>query len=135
MRFPFQADHAYYRRNRAYDFPQKDLKKRLTSAFLMLLTKIPAMRKEIYNKKMIEEMVKPVKKVVEKLLDGEPWQKTIFTSDGYRWTRMMISLSELNRDMIPFRYCAAGAACRPGVSISHNRCIYICLTICLSHCP
>jgi len=32
----------------------------------MLLTKIPFMRKEIYNKKMIEEMVKPLKKVVNK---------------------------------------------------------------------
>jgi multimeric flavodoxin WrbA len=67
MRFPFQADHAYYKKHGFYDFPQKDLKKRLTSTFLMLLTKIPAMRREIYNKRMIEEMVKPVKKVVEKV--------------------------------------------------------------------
>ena len=66
MRFPFQADHAYYKKNGFYDFPQKDLKTRLTSVFLMLLTKIPAMRKEIYNKRMVEEMVKPVKKVVDK---------------------------------------------------------------------
>ena len=66
MRFPFQADHAYYKKHGFYDFPQKDLKKRLTSTFLMLLTKIPAMRKEIYNKRMVEEMVKPLKKVVDK---------------------------------------------------------------------
>jgi multimeric flavodoxin WrbA len=66
MRFPFQADHAYYKKHGFYDFPQKDLKKRLTSTFLMLLTKIPAMRKEIYNKRMVDEMVKPVRKVVDK---------------------------------------------------------------------
>jgi multimeric flavodoxin WrbA len=66
MRFPFQADHAYYKKHGFYDFPQKDLKTRLTGAFLTLLTKIPAMRREIYNKRMVEEMVKPVRKVVDK---------------------------------------------------------------------
>jgi len=66
LRFPFQADHSYYKKSGRYDFPQKDFKTRLTSAFLMLLTKIPAMRKEIYNKRIIEEMVKPLKKIVDK---------------------------------------------------------------------
>jgi multimeric flavodoxin WrbA len=65
LRFPFQADHAYYRKSGAYDFPQKDFKARVISAFLILLTKIPAMRKEIYNKKIMEEMVKPLKKIVD----------------------------------------------------------------------
>jgi multimeric flavodoxin WrbA len=65
LRFPFQADHTYYRKSGAYDFPQKDLKARVISALLILLTKIPAMRKEIYNKKIMEEMVKPLKKFVE----------------------------------------------------------------------
>jgi hypothetical protein len=32
----------------------------------MLLTKIPAMRKEIYTRRMMEEMVKPLRKVVDK---------------------------------------------------------------------
>jgi multimeric flavodoxin WrbA len=66
LRFPFQADHAYYRKSGAYDFPQKDFKARVISAFLILLTKIPAMRKEIYNKKIMEEMVKPLRKLVDK---------------------------------------------------------------------
>jgi multimeric flavodoxin WrbA len=66
LRFPFQADHAYYRRSGAYDFPQKDFKARVISAFLIFLTKIPAMRKEIYNKKIMEEMVKPLRKLVDK---------------------------------------------------------------------
>jgi len=66
LRFPFQADHASYKKRGAYDFPQKDYKARITSAILMLLTKIPAMRKEIYNKRIVEEMVKPLKKIVDK---------------------------------------------------------------------
>jgi multimeric flavodoxin WrbA len=66
LRFPFQADHAYYRKSGAYDFPQKDFKARVISAFLILLTKIPAMRKKIYNKKIMEEMVKPLRKLVDK---------------------------------------------------------------------
>lgn len=66
LRFPFQADHSHYTKTGAYDFPQKDLKTRLTSAFLILLTKIPAMRKEIYNKRIVEEMVKPLEKIVDK---------------------------------------------------------------------
>lgn len=66
MRFPFQADNAYYRKNGYYNFPQKELKARITSAFLMLLTKIPSIRRKIYKKRMIEEMVKPLKKVVDK---------------------------------------------------------------------
>ena len=53
-------------RTGAYDFPQKDFKARVISAFLILLTKIPAMRKEIYNKKIMEEMVKPLRKLVDK---------------------------------------------------------------------
>jgi multimeric flavodoxin WrbA len=66
LRFPFQADHARYKKSGAYDFPQKDYKARITSAVLMLLTKIPAMRREIYQKRMIEEMVKPFRKVVDR---------------------------------------------------------------------
>jgi hypothetical protein len=65
MRFPFQADDAFYRKNGYYDFPQKELKARITSAFLMLLTKIPSMRKEIYRKRIIDEMVKPLRKVLD----------------------------------------------------------------------
>jgi len=65
MRFPFQADDAYYRKNGYYNFPQKELKARITSTFLMLLTKIPAMRREIYRKRMIDEMVKPLRKVID----------------------------------------------------------------------
>jgi multimeric flavodoxin WrbA len=65
LRFPFQADHKFYRKHGIYDFPQKDYKARITNAVLTFLTKIPSVRKEIYRKRMKEEMVKPLQKIVE----------------------------------------------------------------------
>jgi hypothetical protein len=64
LRFPFQADHAYYKKYGVYDFPQKDFKARFRNRILILLTKIPALRKEIYTRKMKVEMVKPLQRVV-----------------------------------------------------------------------
>jgi multimeric flavodoxin WrbA len=65
LRFPFQADHRFYKKNHLYDFPHRDYKARFMNSFLILLTQIPSMRKEIYRKRMREEMVKPLQKVVE----------------------------------------------------------------------
>ena len=48
-------------------FPQRDYKTRMISSLLILLTKIPTMRKEIYRKRMKEEMVKPLQKMLEKM--------------------------------------------------------------------
>jgi len=67
LRFPFQADHQFYKKHHLYDFPQRDYKARMTNALLTLLTKIPSMRKEIYRKKMKEEMLKPFQKVVQRV--------------------------------------------------------------------
>jgi len=66
LRFPFQADHQFYKKHQLYDFPQRDYKARIMNAMLILLTKIPSMRKEIYRKRMKEEMVKPFQKILEK---------------------------------------------------------------------
>lgn len=66
LRFPFQADNKFYKRGRLYDFPQKDYKARITNAIMMLLTKFPSMRKEIYRKRMKAEMIKPFQKIVGK---------------------------------------------------------------------
>jgi len=41
LRFVFQADNRFYREHGMYDFPQKDLKTRITNLKMMLLTKIP----------------------------------------------------------------------------------------------
>jgi multimeric flavodoxin WrbA len=67
LRFPFQADHRFYKEHHLYDFPQQNYKSRLINSILILLTKIPAMRKEIYRKKIKEQMVRPLQKILEKM--------------------------------------------------------------------
>ncbi len=67
LRFPFQADHRFYKENRLYDFPQRDYKSRLMNSILILLTRIPSMRKEIYHKRIKEETLKPFQKVLKKV--------------------------------------------------------------------
>jgi multimeric flavodoxin WrbA len=64
LRFPFQADHRFYKKHHLYDFPQRNYKARLFNSLLILLTKLPSMKKEIYRKRMREEMLKPLQKVV-----------------------------------------------------------------------
>lgn len=59
LRFPFVADYRYYRKARLFDFPQKNVKGRIMNFFLMSLSKIPGFRKEIYKKRMKDEMIKP----------------------------------------------------------------------------
>jgi hypothetical protein len=66
LRFPFRADHQFYKKHGIYDFPQKDYKGRIMSQILLLLTKIPKIRKEIYHRRMKEEMIKPLQKALEK---------------------------------------------------------------------
>ncbi len=66
LRFPFQADHQFYKKHRLYDFPHRKYKSRIINSVLILLTKIPSMRKEIYGKRMKEEMIKPLQKILEK---------------------------------------------------------------------
>ena len=65
LRFPFVADHRFYKQHGIYDFPQKDFRTRIKNGIMMSLTKIPKIRKEIYTKKMKEEMVKPLQKILE----------------------------------------------------------------------
>ena len=66
LRFPFEADHKYYKKNGFYDFPQKKYMSRLGNFILMLLNRIPPVRKEIYTKRMKQEMIKPLQKVVDR---------------------------------------------------------------------
>ena len=65
LRFPFQSDHQFYRKHGFYDYPQKEYKTRIKNLFYKFLLKIPSMRKEIYKKRMIPEMIKPLQKIVE----------------------------------------------------------------------
>jgi Multimeric flavodoxin WrbA len=49
MRFVFQADYRYYKEHHMFDFPQADLKTRLTNAVMMLLTKSRTVREKVYG--------------------------------------------------------------------------------------
>jgi multimeric flavodoxin WrbA len=66
LRFPFLADHKFYRSHGMYDFPQKDYKSRIINSVMTLLIKIPSMRKEIYRGRIKTGMIKPLQKVLEK---------------------------------------------------------------------
>ena len=65
LRFPFVADHKFYKQHGLYDFPQKDFKSRIKNTVMFLLAKIPSIRKEIYTKRIREELIKPLQKILE----------------------------------------------------------------------
>lgn len=65
LRFAFQADYRYYKKHGYFDFPQKNYKVRRMNLFMMLMTKIPPVRKK-FLKILKEQMVKPVKIIAEK---------------------------------------------------------------------
>lgn len=58
LRFPFVADHQYYKRHGVYDFPQQNYMSRAHNFFLGLLAKLPAIRNKLYGPKMVEYMVR-----------------------------------------------------------------------------
>lgn len=63
LRFPFRADHLYYKKHGYYDFPQKLWKVRLQNALMALLLKVKPIREKI-SAEMTKYMVAPFKKVV-----------------------------------------------------------------------
>ena len=65
LRPVFQADHRYYKEHGMYDFPQKHYKWRMINSTLVLLTKIPAFRREFF-KRMKQEMIKPAASAVKR---------------------------------------------------------------------
>lgn len=65
LRFPFIADHHYFKTNGGYDFPHRDWRSRLRNGVMMLLMKVPRIRGEVYRKRIKGEMVKALQKVVE----------------------------------------------------------------------
>jgi multimeric flavodoxin WrbA len=65
LRFPFQADHRYYKKHGLYDFPQEKYRVRFRNGILGLLAHIPSFRKEVYKKRMKAEMMKPLKDFVD----------------------------------------------------------------------
>jgi multimeric flavodoxin WrbA len=65
LRFLFRQDHRYYKSHGLYDFPKRSLKTRIVNAAFTLLLMIPAFRRE-FRKRIKEEMIKPLQKVVER---------------------------------------------------------------------
>ena len=64
LRFPFRADYLLYKKLGVFDFPQKNYKMRVQIAIMSLLSKSPGFRKEV-NKRMKNEMIKPLQKVLD----------------------------------------------------------------------
>ena len=65
LRLVFRQDHRYYKKHGLYDFPKRSLKTRITGGLFTVLLLIPGFRRE-FRKRIREEMVKPLQKVVEK---------------------------------------------------------------------
>lgn len=65
LRPVFQADHRYFQEHGFYDFPQKKYKWRMINSIMMMLTKIPAFRRE-FIKRIKEEMIRPFVKTLAK---------------------------------------------------------------------
>src|SRR6056297_39316 len=65
-RFLCQADHKFYKNNGIYDFPQKNYKDRMLNNIVIPLTRIPSVRKKLYNS-VQEEMIKPYAKILNKI--------------------------------------------------------------------
>lgn len=65
LRFILPDDHKHHKENKRYDFPYKDISGILLSFFMIPLTKIPAVRKEI-TRSMKEAMIKPYQKIIRK---------------------------------------------------------------------
>jgi multimeric flavodoxin WrbA len=66
LRFPFKADHKYYKKNGVYDFPNRKYKQIFAGIILNMLNNISSFRKEI-NNKMKSEMIKPLSKIVNRV--------------------------------------------------------------------
>jgi multimeric flavodoxin WrbA len=65
LRMVFQADHRYYKEHGLYNFPQKHYKWQLINSTVVLLTKIPGVRRE-FIKRIKTEMIKPFINVLKK---------------------------------------------------------------------
>ncbi len=65
IRFPFAADHKAYKKMKAYDFPQKNIRVRISNAIMSAMIKIPTVRKEIYDNQIIPSMIKSLQQYTE----------------------------------------------------------------------
>ena len=61
----FVADHKYYKRNRLYDFPHKNWRKRIFTNVLYVAMRVPSFRRKV-QRDMADYIVRPYEKVIEK---------------------------------------------------------------------
>jgi multimeric flavodoxin WrbA len=64
LRFLFRQDHRYCKTHGLYDFPRRSFRTRIVDTGFTLLLMIPAFKRE-FRKRIREEMIKPLQKVVE----------------------------------------------------------------------
>ncbi|ABA89687.1 flavoprotein, putative [Syntrophotalea carbinolica DSM 2380] len=65
LRFPFVADHRFFKHHKGYDFPHRNWRVRLKNGLLLLLARMPPIRKKIYRQHLKGEMIKSLQKVVD----------------------------------------------------------------------
>lgn len=66
LRFVFQGDYKYYKKHNYFDFPQSKLKTRLTNIVMILMSKVPVVKKDI-QKNMVYHMIRGYKDVLNKI--------------------------------------------------------------------
>jgi len=66
LRFIFQADHRYYKKNGLYDFPQKRVALRAVNIILGTLFRVPKIRRK-FDQMIKEKMIEPHRKVVKSI--------------------------------------------------------------------
>ncbi|SEP06833.1 NAD(P)H-dependent oxidoreductase [Propionispora vibrioides] len=65
LRFPFIADHQYYKQNGRYDFPHRQYASRLFAAILSVAAKLPFIRRQLYSEQIKEHMIKPFQRIFQ----------------------------------------------------------------------
>lgn len=65
LRFPFIADHRYYRKHGMYDFPKRRFAQSLVNGALSVMVKLPAFRDVVYRQRMKDEMLRPFRTILK----------------------------------------------------------------------
>ena len=65
LRFPFIADHRYYKSHGLYDFPRRKPGQRMLNGFLTTMVRLPGFRNVVYKQRMKTEMIRPFWKIVK----------------------------------------------------------------------
>jgi multimeric flavodoxin WrbA len=81
QRFVFRADYQYYRRNRLFDYPNRELGRNVATGLANMAMAIPSVRR-MFERNMRRRMVEPYRKVVEETDDAQPKDGTPSRDDA-----------------------------------------------------